>query len=94
MEEVHYSSNAESDAFDWNTPYEHMPSPPAPTTAPAPPADIVESSMARKRKALAARIIREDCSPEPTPDPTAATDLPTQTSPAKRRRRYLIIIHH
>ncbi|KAK8530731.1 hypothetical protein V6N12_013233 [Hibiscus sabdariffa] len=82
-EEVHHSSNAELDAFDWNTPYDPPPSPPTPATAPAPPADVAESSRAQKRKAIAARIIREDHSP----DPPAAADPPSQTSPTKRQRR-------
>ncbi|KAK8572842.1 hypothetical protein V6N12_028882 [Hibiscus sabdariffa] len=77
-EEIHYSSNVEPDAFDWNTPHDPLPS------APAPPTDI-ESSIARKRKAPVARVIQEDTSPEPTADP------PTQASPAKRRRRLHIL---
>ncbi|KAK8619566.1 hypothetical protein V6N13_135849 [Hibiscus sabdariffa] len=84
-EEVHYSSNVEPDAFDWNTPYEYPPSPPKQ------PVDIAESSIAQKRKAPVARIIKEDRSPELTPDPTAVADLPAQTSPAKRQK-YLHII--
>ncbi|KAK8635260.1 hypothetical protein V6N13_023137 [Hibiscus sabdariffa] len=87
MEEVQYSSNAESDAFDWNMPYDPPPSSPAPATAPAPPVDVAESSRAQKQKALAARIIREDCSPAP---PTAANPL-AQNSPTKRRRHLHII---
>ncbi|KAK8985091.1 hypothetical protein V6N11_076782 [Hibiscus sabdariffa] len=62
------------------------------TEAPAAPADIAESSRARKRKTPAARIIREDDSPELTVDPPAAADPPAQLSPAKRRRCYHVII--
>ncbi|KAK9028395.1 hypothetical protein V6N11_068200 [Hibiscus sabdariffa] len=59
-EKVHYSSNAEPDAFDWHTPYATQPpSPPTPVSAPAPLADLAESSGAQKRKAPAARVIRE-----------------------------------
>ncbi|KAK8985004.1 hypothetical protein V6N11_082624 [Hibiscus sabdariffa] len=88
-EEVHYSSNAESDAFDWHTPYETQPpSPPAP----APPANIVESSGAQKCKAPAARVIREDTPLDQPADPPAADDPPAQPSPAKRRRRLHIIL--
>ncbi|KAK8584326.1 hypothetical protein V6N12_068571 [Hibiscus sabdariffa] len=82
-EETHYSSNVEPDAFDWNTPYETQP--PSPS-APAPPTDIAESSGARKRKAPAARVIREDTPLDQPADP------PTQPSPAKRRRRLHIIL--
>ncbi|KAK8593507.1 hypothetical protein V6N12_045587 [Hibiscus sabdariffa] len=69
--------NATSDALDWNTPYEHPPSPPAPTSAPPPPpppTDILESSNMWKRKAPTARILTEDYSPEPTEDPTTEAD--------------------
>ncbi|KAK8662650.1 hypothetical protein V6N13_024541 [Hibiscus sabdariffa] len=42
MEKVQYSSNAKPDAFDWNTPHNPPPS------APSPPAEVAESSMAQK----------------------------------------------
>ncbi|KAK8985816.1 hypothetical protein V6N11_047309 [Hibiscus sabdariffa] len=69
-EEVQYSSNAEPDTFDWNTPHDFPPS------APAPPTNVAESSIARKRKTPAARIIKEDHSPKLTPDPPATAEPP------------------
>ncbi|KAK8680903.1 hypothetical protein V6N13_109841 [Hibiscus sabdariffa] len=92
MEEIHYSSNVAADAFDWNTPYEHLPSPFTPISVPPPPpADIPESSHAWKRKAHAARIITEDSSPELTANPTAPADPQEHTYSAKRQIRYHII---
>ncbi|KAK8655873.1 hypothetical protein V6N13_108438 [Hibiscus sabdariffa] len=78
-EEVHYSSIAEPDAFDWNTPYETQPpSPPAP----APPTDIAESSEARKRKEPVAGVIREDTPLDPPVDSSVAVDpLPNHLLP-------------
>ncbi|KAK9018852.1 hypothetical protein V6N11_033898 [Hibiscus sabdariffa] len=87
IEDVHYSSNAASDAFDWNTPFEHPPSPPFQTSAPPSLANIPESSNARKRKAPTAQILTDDHSPEPTDEPNPTK----QTSPTKRQRRYHII---
>ncbi|KAK8610050.1 hypothetical protein V6N13_026594 [Hibiscus sabdariffa] len=78
MEEVHYSSNVEPDAFDWHTPYETQPPSPAPASVPAPPDDIVESSGAQKRKAPVAIVIWEDTPLDQPADP------PAQPSPAKR----------
>ncbi|KAK8662732.1 hypothetical protein V6N13_024623 [Hibiscus sabdariffa] len=91
-EEVHYSSNAELDAFGWHTPFETQPSPLAPASVLAPPTDITESFRARKHKASAARVIREDTPPQSTADPPVAADPPAQTSPAKRQRHYRVVL--
>ncbi|KAK9044817.1 hypothetical protein V6N11_058708 [Hibiscus sabdariffa] len=92
-EEVHYSSNAEPVTFDWHTPYETQPlSPPTPTSVPAPPADITESSRAQKRKAPAARVIREDTPLDPPANSPAAADPPAQPTPTKRQQHLHIIL--
>ncbi|KAK8977458.1 hypothetical protein V6N11_008373 [Hibiscus sabdariffa] len=90
-EEIHYSSNAELDAFDWHTAYETQP-PTAPASSPAPPADIAESSSSRKRKAPTVRVIREDTPIDLTTNPLAAANPPAQPTPAKRRRYHNIIL--
>ncbi|KAK8659895.1 hypothetical protein V6N13_030085 [Hibiscus sabdariffa] len=87
-EEVHYLSNAASDAFDWSTPFEHPPSSPAQTYAPPPLADILESSHARKRKASRGRILNEEQPPKLVTGNPDERIFPIQL---KRRMRYHII---
>ncbi|KAK8508524.1 hypothetical protein V6N12_044442 [Hibiscus sabdariffa] len=70
------------DVFDWKTPHEHLPEVSA---------DIPESSWAQKRKAPAARIIKEDTPTDTTADFEATSDPLTQPIPAKRRCLNIII---
>ncbi|KAK8669426.1 hypothetical protein V6N13_106857 [Hibiscus sabdariffa] len=89
-EPLHFPSNVANDAFDWNTPLGHPPSPPAQMQEPPSTTDIPKSSNMRKRKALAGRVLTED----PQLSPAATTVPEEQTSPTrpKRQRRYHIII--
>ncbi|KAK8601017.1 hypothetical protein V6N12_050862 [Hibiscus sabdariffa] len=75
-EQLHFS---EEDIFDWQTPHEHLPEVPA---------NILECSNARKRKAPAARVITEDL---PTTSITAEAEETPANQTVKRRIRYNII---
>ncbi|KAK8619591.1 hypothetical protein V6N13_135873 [Hibiscus sabdariffa] len=89
-EEVHYSSNAEPDSFDWQTPFEAKPPslPAAPRTIPPPTPheDVAESSQAKKRKKPADRRTQVGIPSDASDD---SDDLPALPEP--RRRRYHVI---
>ncbi|KAK8570954.1 hypothetical protein V6N13_094051 [Hibiscus sabdariffa] len=84
METMHFSSNAASDTFHWNTPFDHRPFPSTQPTA----TDIPESSHARKRKAPAKGVLTEDVSPTPA---AAEEEEHISPQPPKKQRRYHVI---